>query len=137
MGIFKLFKVINLAVAVASCFASAEAQESKMVYELKYCELGDVSSVLIFRDVIGNAKHIAFMERYQEFALKTPTLKGLVEWASVDAIDLLRIPDKPNERFVSVVLKDGRKIELGAADNMCLSKIKKRYRDDIYFNEVE
>ncbi len=108
-----------------------------MVYELKYCELGDVSSVLIFRDVIGNVKHIAFMERYQEFALKTPTLKGLVEWASVDAIDLLRILDKPNERFVSIVLKDGRKIELGIADNMCLSKIKKRYGDDIYFNEVE
>ena len=140
--ILSLRKFLSLTAVLASCFVSAQAQESKTAYTLQYCELGDVSSVLVFKDLLGQARHVAFMERYQEFAVRTPTLKGVVNWATVDRIELAPVTNNPNVRILTIVLKKseyvyGNIIELGIADTDCLTRIEGRYKNWIEFRIIE
>lgn len=111
-----------------------------MAFDLYLCDSTQESLVLVFRNGDGAARRIAFMDSYREFALKSPTTKGILKWSDTIAIHINNWPQNKNRKIIAIEYRDSddgsiHDFEGGFIDEQCLGQIRQRYGSALNIRE--
>ena len=102
-----------------------------MPYRLTVCEDTEQYVGLRFERGTDGSRTVVFMDQDHEFAVQSPTSKGILNWSNVIDVRLMPGPDD-TVKFSEIVYVDKydkrqKTFEMGLMDDACLTKLKARY----------
>ena len=135
----KMSRILTLACLLSWCSDCSAAEDSKR-FRLFACLDWPEGMTLVFKNASSATRMVSFGDAEKEFALESPTGKGLLKWRNAIAIHVVPSDSGNGLYLMAIEYRDniGGTIEVfeaGLIDDPCLSKVRARYGASFKFDE--